>query len=162
MAERLKDMFFTEESVNALANAVKQAHARFDKEAFIQLVFDEAFTGLELKQMMRHTTECLHQLLPKSYGRAVLQFSFVLKVSTKKTCRIRIEYVVYFAKARGKVGKKVFRITENSFAPGEHQFTRKHSFADMSTRKHHPGEHQIAIVVNGREKSEVSFRLFRP
>ena len=71
MAERLKDMFFTEASLNAMADAVKNAYARFDRETFIELVFDDAFNGMELKQMMRHTTECLHQMLPKSYGRAV-------------------------------------------------------------------------------------------
>ena len=34
-------------------------------------MFDDAFNGLELKQMMRHTTQCLHQSLPKSYKQAV-------------------------------------------------------------------------------------------
>jgi len=362
MAERLKDMFFTEASVTALADAVKKCYTRFDKGAFVQLVFDDAFKGLELKQMMRHTTQGLHQTLPMSYGRAVkvlmkaapnvkgfeamclpdyvelyglddwdlslealalftkysssefairpyikrdperamafmetlaedsepnvrrfasegcrprlpwamalpqfkkdpspilpvleklkddesefvrksvannlndiskdnpkialdlcgqwhgqsertdwivkhacrtmlkagnrramllfgwsdpkrievnklklskktlaigdkFQFSFVLKVGTKKSCKVRLEYIVYFAKARGKVGKKVFQITENTFAPGERVFKRKHSFVDMSTRKHHPGKHEISIVVNGQEKAKMAFRLVSP
>ena len=359
MAERLKDMFFTEASVQALADAIKESYGRFDRPKFVRLVFDDAFEGLALKQMMRHTTERLYQTLPKSYGRATailmkaapkvtgfeamclpdfvglyglddwgvslealalftkysssefairpfikkdarramkfmarlaedsdpkvrrfasegcrprlpwamalsafkedpspilpvleklkddesefvrksvannlndiskdnpdlaldlcerwygdsdrtdwivkracrtmlkagdrramllfgfgdpqridvsqlklssktltigdqLRFSFVLKVGTAKSCKVRLEYAVYFAKARGKVGKKVFQITENTFAPGEHALKRKHAFADLSTRKHHPGKHEISIIVNGREKSRATFRL---
>ena len=361
MAERLKDMFFTEASVNALADTIKGLYARFNKKKFVQLVFDDAFKDLELKQMMRHTTECLGQTMPKSYRQAVkilmkaapevkgfeamclpdyvelyglddwdlslealacftrysssefairpyikkdakramafmkklasdadpkvrrfasegcrprlpwamglpqfkedpgpilpileklkdddsefvrksvannlndisrdnpklvldlcekwhgksdrtdwiikhacrtmlkagdrramllfgfgdpkhiavdkfklnkktlpiggqLQFSFILQVSTKRACKVRLEYIVYFAKLSGKVGKKVFKITENTYKPGEHAVTRKHSFADMSTRKHHPGKHEIAIVVNGVEKAKAAFRLRR-
>ncbi len=359
MAERLKDMFFTEASVNALADTIKGHHGRFNKKKFIQLVFDDAFKEMELKQMMRHTTECLSQTLPNSYKQTVkilmraapevkgfeamclpdyvelyglddwdlsldalacftkysssefairpyikkdakramafmkkladdpdhkvrrfasegcrprlpwamalpqfkkdpspilpileklkdddsefvrksvannlndisrdhsklvldlcekwhgksdrtdwivkhacrtmlkagdkramtlfgfgdpkhigvdklkldkkalaigdhMQFSFVLKVGTKKPSKVRLEYIVHFAKPSGKVGKKVFKITENTYEPGEHTFTRKHSFADMSTRKHHPGKHEIAIVVNGVEKADAVFRL---
>lgn len=88
-----------------------------------------------------------------------LQFSFTLRVDTKKKCKARLEYAVYFAKARGKVSKKVFKITENSYAPGDHGFTRKHSFADMSTRKHYPGKHELAVVVNGVEKARKSLTL---
>lgn len=359
MAERLKDMFFTEASVNALADTIKGYHGRFNKKKFIQLVFDDAFKEMELKQMMRHTTECLHQTLPNAYKQAVkilmraapevkgfeamclpdyvelyglddwdlsldalacftkysssefairpyikkdakramafmkklagdpdhkvrrfasegcrprlpwamalpqfkkdpapilpileklkddesefvrksvannlndisrdhpelvqdlcekwhgksdrtdwiikhacrtmlkagdrramllfgfgdpkqiavdklklqkkslaigdqLHFSFVLKVGTKKACKVRLEYIVYFAKPSGKVGKKVFKITENTYDPGERTFTRKHSFADMSTRKHHPGKHEITIVVNGVQKANAVLLL---
>ena len=35
----------------------------------------------------------------------VLPFSFALAVGTKKACRARLEYVVYFARPGGKVGK---------------------------------------------------------
>jgi hypothetical protein len=32
-------------------------------------------------------------------------------------------------------------------------------FADMSTRKHNPGRHQIAIIVNGVEKARSEVML---
>jgi 3-methyladenine DNA glycosylase AlkC len=359
MAERLKDMFFTEESVSALADTLKNHHRKFDKRAFLRAVFDSAFGDLELKQRMRHTTKCMHLGLPAAHDRAVkillkvapdvkgfeamclpdyiecfglndwelsleamavftkysssefairpfikknskramaylstladdkdpnvrrfasegcrprlpwamalpefqrdpepilpildklkddesdfvrksvannlndiskdhpdrvlklcegwygkskrtdwvvkhacrtmlkagnrramrlfgfgdpkridvkrlklshkllaigdqLEFSFALKLDTKKTCKVRLEYVVTFAKAGGKTGTKVFQITENTFQPGEYPIARKHSFADMSTRKHHPGKHELAIVVNGVEKARVGMRL---
>jgi len=90
-----------------------------------------------------------------------VQFVFTLQVGAKKACKVRLEYAVHFAKAAGKASKKVFKITENSFAPGEHRIIRKHSFVDMSTRKHHPGEHRITIIVNGVEKAQKSLTLTR-
>ena len=90
-----------------------------------------------------------------------LQFSFVLAVGTKKACKTRLEYIVYFAKPNEKIGTRVFQISENVYEPGRQIFTRKHSFADMSTRKHHPGKHEIAIIVNGQEKARRAFSLRR-
>jgi 3-methyladenine DNA glycosylase AlkC len=88
-----------------------------------------------------------------------LFFSFELNISEKKNKKVRLEYAVYFMKANGKLSKKVFKITENSYTPGKHSFKKKHSFADMSTRKHYAGEHQISIIVNGVEKVKASFQL---
>ena len=88
-----------------------------------------------------------------------VSFSFVVTVGTKKACRVRLEYVVTFAKSGGKVGKKVFKISESTLATGDHAFTRKHSLADMSTRKHYPGKHELSVVVNGVEKATGEFRL---
>ena len=64
--------------------------------------------------------------------------------------------VVFFDVA---IDFKVFQISENTYAPGEHTIKRKHSFADLSTRKHYPGEHEIAIIVNGVEKASAMLML---
>jgi 3-methyladenine DNA glycosylase AlkC len=88
-----------------------------------------------------------------------IQFSFTLKLETKKKCKVRLEYIMHFAKASGKTSKKVFQIIEKVYAPGLHELTRSHSFADLSTRKHYPGNHRIAIVVNGVEKAETEITL---
>jgi hypothetical protein len=60
-----------------------------------------------------------------------------------------------------KTGKKVFRITENTFEPGERKLTGNHSFIDMSARPHYPGEHQLAIIVNGVGKAKKQLMLTR-
>jgi 3-methyladenine DNA glycosylase AlkC len=87
-----------------------------------------------------------------------LHVSFELTIK-EKACKVRLEYGVYFMKANGKWSSKVFKITENTYKPGKHAFSRKHSFMDMSTRKHYPGTHQISIIVNGEELGKTSFEL---
>lgn len=88
-----------------------------------------------------------------------VEFTFTVAVRTRKACKVRLEYIVYFARTGPKTSKKVFQISERSIAPGEHAVTKRHSFADMSTRKHKPGKHQIAIIVNGVEKARSEVML---
>ena len=87
------------------------------------------------------------------------RFSFDLHVDTPQACMVRLELAVTYVKARGKVSRKVFHIREDSFDPGIHSVTRRHWFRDLSTRKHYPGEHKMAIIVNGIEKAEACFEL---
>ncbi|RKX19178.1 MAG: DNA alkylation repair protein, partial [Candidatus Zixiibacteriota bacterium] len=87
------------------------------------------------------------------------EFNYILKVGGKKQSKIRLEYAVTFAKANNKFSKKVFKISEKSYDPGEYDLSKKHSFANLSTRKHYAGKHQIAIIVNGVEKAKVSLAL---
>ena len=58
-----------------------------------------------------------------------------------------------FVKAKGKLSRKNFQIIEKEYKPGKNILKRKHSFADMSTRRHYPGIHKISIIVNGVEKA---------
>ncbi len=89
-----------------------------------------------------------------------LSFSFSLINDDKESKRFRVEYVITYAKANNKQSKKVFKITENSYAPGVSvAFKRKQSFADMTTRRHYPGEHRLAIAVNGVEKASATFHV---
>lgn len=88
-----------------------------------------------------------------------IYFSFDLLIDEKKKSKVRSEYAVYYMKANGKLSKKVFQITENTYAPGKHSFKKKQTFQDMTTRKHYPGEHRIAIIINGEEKAITSFTL---
>jgi 3-methyladenine DNA glycosylase AlkC len=88
-----------------------------------------------------------------------LQLSFELKVRAQEACPVRLERVVYYVKARGDLSPKVFQIKEGSFQPGDHVISRKHSFADLSTRRHYPGRHHIAVVVNGVEKARATVEL---
>ncbi|GAH13615.1 unnamed protein product, partial [marine sediment metagenome] len=70
-------------------------------------------------------------------------------------------YGMDFMKANGKQSRKIFKITENTYKQGIHSFSRKHSFIDMSTRKHYEGKHCITIIVNGDEMANVSFMVKR-
>ncbi|CAN5202235.1 DNA alkylation repair protein [soil metagenome] len=86
-------------------------------------------------------------------------FSFSLVNEAKKTQQLRLEYVIYFMKSNGKRSKKIFQLSSKHFPPGITEFTRSHRFKDFTTRKHYPGEHYIAISINGKEKAKAKFLL---
>lgn len=90
-----------------------------------------------------------------------LLFDFTLKNEGKKSQQLRLEYVVYFMKNNGKHSKKVFQLSSKHFEPGETTFKRTHRFKDFTTRKHYPGEHILAISVNGVEKAKKKIQLAR-
>lgn len=87
-----------------------------------------------------------------------LHFSFTLVNDADSTMPFRVEYAITYAKANGKQSRKVFKITENTYQPSvEVAFTRKQSFADMTTRKHYSGTHLIEILINGASKANAEF-----
>ena len=88
-----------------------------------------------------------------------LIFDFKVNVASKTPIRLRLEYAVFYTKARNKISKKVFKISEKKYVPGVHEISRKQSFSDKSTRKHYPGNHEIAIIINGIEKARIGFNL---
>lgn len=71
MAERLKDQFFTEESLQAMTKSILKAYPSFQTKEFLKLIYDPTWEQLELKQKMRHTTECLKKVLPQDYKEAI-------------------------------------------------------------------------------------------
>ena len=86
------------------------------------------------------------------------QFSFTL--STKKATKIRLEYAIDFVKSNGKQSRKIFQLSETTLKTNERKaYTKQHSFANLSTRKHYPGTHSITLIVNGTEKGKLDFDL---
>ncbi len=90
-----------------------------------------------------------------------LEFSFVVSHEQPEPTLLRIEYHLHFARPTGALSKKVFQIAERTLAPGSHRFTRRYTFVDRTIRVHHPGEHRLAVVVNGVEKASATVRLTR-
>lgn len=89
-----------------------------------------------------------------------LQFSFCFTNKEKQPQKFRLEYAVYYVKSNSKLSKKVFQITEITFAPRKAILVkRQQHFADLTTRRHYPGEHVLAILVNGKEKIRQTFIL---
>jgi 3-methyladenine DNA glycosylase AlkC len=85
-----------------------------------------------------------------------INFSF--KVRSSKNIKLRIEYAIDYVKARNNRSRKVFKITETKILEGETKsYTKKHSFKDLSTRKHYKGVHTISIIVNGITKTSFDF-----
>lgn len=89
-----------------------------------------------------------------------LTFSFTIKNENKVAKKIRLEYAIYYKKQNGQNTKKVFKISEKIFPAGAaSHIIRKQKFILITTRKFHPGDHQIAMVVNGAEKEILNFEL---
>lgn len=82
-----------------------------------------------------------------------INFSFKLNLKPDKKQKIRLEYIFHFVKSLGKTSPKVFQMKEIEMEPGLHSIVKKHSFKNLSTRKHYPGEHKLEIVVNGVVKA---------
>ncbi len=88
-----------------------------------------------------------------------VQFSFIVNLNEPEPANVRLEYAVYFVKAKGQVSKKVFKIAEKTCEPGKHLFSKRHAFLERTTRKHYAGQHRITIIVNGEEKAEMTVEL---
>jgi 3-methyladenine DNA glycosylase AlkC len=73
---------------------------------------------------------------------------------------LAIDYVVHFRKADGSLAPKVFKLATRTLGAGESaSFTRRQSFARITTRAHYPGEHAIELQVNGVRHGRAAFRL---
>ena len=89
-------------------------------------------------------------------------FAFTIHSKEKKDIKLRLEYFVHYVKVNGSLSKKIFKISETKYSPGEtREITRSHSFKNNSIRKHNAGEHKISIVCNGVEKATASFLLIK-
>ncbi|MCR8645379.1 hypothetical protein NV379_22335 [Paenibacillus sp. N1-5-1-14] len=83
------------------------------------------------------------------------KLSYALRVQEGEPARVRIEYGVYFVKAKGQTSRKLFLLSDKT-VPGGSVLNgqRTHNWADLTTRKHYPGAHRIVLVVNGTEVAE--------
>jgi len=88
------------------------------------------------------------------------EIAFSFTVTTKEAVKTRLEYGIDYVKSNGKRNRKIFQISEISLKGNEKKaYTKKHSFEDLSTRKHYPGTHSITLIVNGVERGTLDFEL---
>ena len=89
-----------------------------------------------------------------------ITFSFAIKA--KEATKVRLEYGVDYVKANGKRNRKIFQLSEIALKQNEKKtYARKHSFADLSTRRHYPGTHAITLIVNGAQRRTLDFELIK-
>ncbi|MFC4303005.1 DNA alkylation repair protein [Cohnella boryungensis] len=89
-----------------------------------------------------------------------VSFRYGVRVAAPGEVKLRIELAVYFPRSTGKQYRKLFKLTEKAVAcEADVQGGRSFSFADLSTRKHYPGVHRMALVVNGREVAHAELEL---
>lgn len=89
-----------------------------------------------------------------------IQLHFELQARTGEPLRIRLEYAIDFVKASGRASRKLFMLADRKLDGGAAlSGTRKHRFADLTTRRHYPGLHRIVLLINGQEYAEDSLTL---
>jgi 3-methyladenine DNA glycosylase AlkC len=89
-----------------------------------------------------------------------LRFRFSVINNAKATQTVRLEYGIYYLKANSKLARKVFKISERLFQPGESiTIDRSQSFKLITTRVFYPGAHQVSVIINGEEKAIADFTL---
>ncbi|NGZ74192.1 DNA alkylation repair protein [Saccharibacillus alkalitolerans] len=77
--------------------------------------------------------------------------------------RLRLEYAIDFVKASGRVSRKLFLLADRMLEGGERLTgSRRHRFAQLTTRRHYPGVHRIALLVNGAEYAEDALLIEEP
>lgn len=102
----------------------------------------------------------LETLTPKVEIGTFLEFTFELKNTNNSASKIRLEYGLYYQKANGTLSKKVFKISEKEYPKNSTTIiNRKQSFKIITTRKFYLGQHQLSIIINGKEFNKIDFEL---
>lgn len=87
-------------------------------------------------------------------------FKYALRLPEGDPVKLRLEMAVTFPRSTGKSYRKLFKLSEKVVTGGSlAQGGRGFSFADLSTRRHYPGIHSLALVVNGQQVATVEVNL---
>ena len=69
---------------------------------------------------------------------------------------------MHFVKANGTTSPKVFKMGQTTLAAGTStRLTKAISLAQHTTRTHHPGRHDVDVVINGTAEPVGAFTLRR-
>ena len=90
----------------------------------------------------------------------ILEFSFTVNTLNTANENIRMEYTIDFITSSGKISRKIFKITEGKMENGKTcSYRKKHSFKDLTIRKHFKGKHKLTVIANGEKKAEKEFEV---
>lgn len=77
--------------------------------------------------------------------------------------RLVVDYRVHYARAGGKSAPKVFKLKTFELAAGQAvPLAINQTIRDFSTRRHHPGRHEVDLIVNGKTMATAAFELLPP
>ena len=88
------------------------------------------------------------------------ELRYELNIPKGESAHIRIEYGIDFVKSRGNISRKLFLLSDKTVTGGTHiSGTKRHSFADLTIRRHYPGEHRINLLINGQVKAHTILEI---
>lgn len=92
-----------------------------------------------------------------------VRFTAVIRNTGEQSARLAIDYIVHHRRANGALTTKVFKLATADLAPGaDFAIDRQHSFRAITTRRYYPGEHAVALQVNGVATPPAAFELLAP
>lgn len=91
-----------------------------------------------------------------------LELVVVLRSQSAQPQRLVVDYGVAHQGAHGLLPPKVFKGWTLELAAGEHRvLTRRHALRPLTTRRYHPGWHEVRVQVNGEGVAQAGFVLQR-
>lgn len=79
-----------------------------------------------------------------------VKIGFSIKSTLPKLQGLLVDFQIHYIKANGKASLKVFKLKEIDLPPdGFVKLGKSISLAEMTTRKHYPGNHKIDALING-------------
>ena len=90
----------------------------------------------------------------------VLDLTLTLASADAAAQPVLIDYVMHYQRADGSLGPKVFKWTQAVLDAGQTRvFRKRHALRAVTTRRHYPGAHRVAVQVNGAVVCEADFEL---
>jgi 3-methyladenine DNA glycosylase AlkC len=90
----------------------------------------------------------------------ISNLSYCLKIQPKAETNIKVNLIMGFMKANGKLSEKTFHLMDKKiYGTDEINGTKKYEWKDLTTRKHYPGLHTFTLTLNGTRLAETSIML---
>lgn len=122
---------------HALRSMIKQGQP----EALNQLGYGKAPEVQILQASMTPAQVCMGDKV---------QLSFELVNLSSETQDLLIDFCVHYVKGNGSSSPKVFKLKTLQLAGhSSEKLSKNLSLANMSTRRHYPGTHQVDLLING-------------
>lgn len=85
---------------------------------------------------------------------------FFVRSTSPRVQNLLVDFRIHFVKANGNASPKVFKMKAVDLpAGGAASFRKTVSLADLTTRRHYPGEHRVEALLNGRVEPLGSFTV---
>jgi 3-methyladenine DNA glycosylase AlkC len=89
-----------------------------------------------------------------------LQLRVHIESSAARAQTLLIDYAVHHVKASGALVPKVFKGWRIELGAHESRaLTKRHALREITTRRYHPGRHEVDLRINGRVLARASFEL---
>lgn len=87
-------------------------------------------------------------------------FTLEFESGSAKIQRLVVDYAIHYVKRSGAIAPKVFKWKELDVGPRERvMLSRSQVIRDFTTRRHHPGRHEIDLLINGDKVASTFFVL---